>query len=149
VLEPDGKRFGHCRPGVVEARRNLHDEVLVEEHVFAEPARTFVVIANDAVCTRLPHYWHRRNPRARPDGSPAARTIVDYLADVFMAGHEEFVEIETGIGTAVFPRELDHLFASSEKVDVGRAEPTRMGANEHLALAWHRIGHITDLNPTG
>jgi hypothetical protein len=40
-----------------------------------------------------------------------------------MAGHEELVEIETGIGTAEFPRELDHLLAGAEKVDVGRAEP--------------------------
>jgi hypothetical protein len=123
VFEPDGERLSHCCSVVIQARRNLHEEVLVKKHVFAEPAGTVVVVANYAMRTRLSHYRHGGNALAWLDRSLAARSIVDHLADILMAGHEEFVEIQAGIGTPIFPREFDHLLARTEKVDVGCAEP--------------------------
>ena len=146
MLQADRERLGHRRHVVRQVAGNLDQRVLVEQHEFAAAARAVVAEADHRIAPGNVHHRRGGHPPARAHRPPAAGSVIDHLADIFVARHERPREIERGIGAAMSPREIDDVLAGVQEMLVRRAEPAAVGAYQRLAHAGHRIGHLADMD---
>src|SRR3546814_1868032 len=92
------------------------------------------------------HHRRRRDHAADFQRPPAARPVIENLADVFMARHDDAAEVEIRIRPPVPLRHLDHLAAEMYEMGVRRAQATAVRAHQRLTLPRHRVGHFADAN---
>src|SRR5580704_18398791 len=99
------------------------------------------------MATGVAHDRLRRHPLPERERPPAARPIVEDFADVFMTRNDDPLEVEIGIGAAVFARHLENTLATLEKMRVGCAQPAAVSAYQRLSLAGNGIGHLAHMYP--
>src|ERR1700733_1022812 len=116
VLESDRERLGHRRHVIFEARRDLHQRILVEKHELSPAARALVAEADHGMPAGVAHHRHRRDPASGFHGALTAGPIVDDFADVFVTGYEGTLEGEPRVRTTMLTRELDDIPAGLKKV---------------------------------
>src|SRR3546814_3272899 len=80
------------------------------------------------------HHRRRCDHAADLQWPPAARAIVENLADVFMARHDAPAQVEIRIWAAVLLRHLDDLAAEFHDVRVRLAQAATVRAYQRLTL---------------
>ena len=116
--------------------------VLVEQHQFAIAARADVAEADHRMGPALPHDRHRGYPPPNLHLARAAGTIVQHLADIFVAGHERPGEIERRVWPAELLGQLDDVAPALEEVLVRSAQAAAMRAHQRLARGLEKLAGV-------
>ena len=102
MFKTHGERLCHRREIIIKSGGNFDQEVLVQQHIFAEPAGAIMAEPDHGMAASCPHDRDRCDSLARLDGAFAARAIIDNLTHIFMPRHKWSRHIKAGIGTAKF-----------------------------------------------
>jgi hypothetical protein len=98
-----------------------------------------VALTDDGVTTRVANHGLGSDSGADLQRSPASRTVVDDLGDIFMSHDDRPFGVEIRIVSAVLARQRHDLAARVKEVRVGGAQAAAMRAHQRLPFGWYRI----------